>query len=250
MTDPVLEVRNLTKRFGALLACEDVSLDLIPGEIHALIGPNGAGKSTFIKLVSGDLQPDEGQILLLGEDVDDLDAAGRAQLGLGRSFQVSSVLPESTVLQNVLLAVLGARNHAFRFFRPALGRASDVAEALAHLDRLDLADRSATRASDLSHGERRRLEIAMALALGPRLFLLDEPMAGMGADGAKAMTRLLDTLRVEAPILLVEHDMDAVFSLADRITVLDYGRVIASGSVDEIRNHPDVRRAYLGDGAA
>ena len=250
MSDLVLEVRDLTKRFGALRACDGVSLDLMPGEIHALIGPNGAGKSTLIKLISGDLEPDAGSIKVLGRNAAALDTAARAHLGLGRSFQVSSVLPEATVLQNVLLAVLGARNHAFRFFRPALGRADDVAAARGHLARLELEDRAASPAADLSHGERRRLEIAMALALGPKLFLLDEPMAGIGADGSQAMTQLLCSLRSEAPILLVEHDMDAVFALADRITVLDYGLVIASGSVDEIRADPEVRRAYLGEGAA
>ena len=249
MTEPVLSVENVTRRFGALVASDNVSLDLRAGEIHALIGPNGAGKSTLIKQIAGGLHPNEGRIRFLGQDVTALGTTARARLGLGRSFQISSVIPEFTVLQNVLLAAQGARGRTYRFLRPALGQAELTADADRQMGRVGLAMRSATRAADLAHGERRRLELAMALAMHPKCFLLDEPMAGMGAEGTRDMTKLLRDLKTEAPILLVEHDMDAVFALADRISVLDYGRIIATGTVAEIRAHPEVRRAYLGEDA-
>ena len=250
MTDPVLAVDGVTKSFGGLAACRDVSLDLQPGEIHALIGPNGAGKSTLIKQIAGELRPDEGRICFLGRDVTHMDVASRAQLGLGRSFQISAVVPDFTVLQNVALAALGAEQRVFRFMRDALSDRALIKRADTELDRVRLSHRRAATASDISHGERRRLELAMALALKPKAFLLDEPMAGLGADGGAEMTVLLSQLRAEAPILLVEHDMDAVFSLADRISVLVYGEVIAAGTVDEIRADANVRRAYLGEEAA
>jgi len=246
MTEPILCIEGISKRFGALVASEDISLNVLPGEVHALIGPNGAGKSTLIKQIAGTLAPDAGAIRFLGQDITGMEAAARAQMGLGRSFQVSAVLTEYTVLQNVLLVVQGAARTSFRLFRRALSHAEDVAAARIDIDRIGLRGREAILAGDLAHGERRRLELAMALALKPKIFLLDEPMAGMGSEGAAEMTKLLNELRNEAPILLVEHDMDAVFALADRITVLDYGRVIASGTVAEVRAHPEVRRAYLG----
>jgi branched-chain amino acid transport system ATP-binding protein len=246
MTEPVLAVEGISKRFGALVASDGISLAVAPGEIHALIGPNGAGKSTLIKQIAGTLAPDAGEIRFLNQEITGMEAAARARMGLGRSFQVSSVLPDYTVLQNVLLAVQGAAQTSFRLFRRALSHTDDVAAARNDIERVGLKGREAIPASDLAHGERRRLELAMALALKPKIFLLDEPMAGMGSEGAAEMTRLLGGLRTEAPILLVEHDMDAVFALADRITVLDYGRVIASGTVNQVRAHPEVRRAYLG----
>ena len=246
MTEPVLSTEGVSKRFGALVASEDISIDVRPGEIHALIGPNGAGKSTLIKQIAGTLAPDAGTIRFLGQDITGMEPAARAQMGLGRSFQISSVLPDYTVLQNVLLAVQGAARTSFGMFRRALSHSEDVAIARADIERVGLHGREAMPAGDLAHGERRRLELAMALALKPKVFVLDEPMAGMGSEGTAEMTRLLSGLRNEAPILLVEHDMDAVFALADRITVLDYGRVIASGTVNEVRAHPEVRRAYLG----
>ncbi len=250
MTDPVLAVDGVTKSFGGLAACREVSLDLQPGEIHALIGPNGAGKSTLIKQIAGELKPDEGRICFLGRDVTNMDVASRAQLGLGRSFQISAVVPDFTVLQNVALAALGAEQRVFRFMRAALSDRTLTKRADLELDRVRLSQSRAARASDISHGERRRLELAMALALKPKAFLLDEPMAGLGAEGGAEMTALLSQLRAEAPILLVEHDMDAVFSLANRISVLVYGEIIATGSVDEIRADANVRRAYLGEEAA
>lgn len=249
MTEPVLSVEGICKSFGALKASNDVSLDLRPGEIHALIGPNGAGKSTLIAQIAGGLKPDAGRVRFLGRDVTALDTVQRARRGLGRTFQISALAMEDTVLQNALLGALGAQGRPFRFFHRVLHDSAlrEVAETA--LERVGLAERAAMRTADLSHGQRRQLEVAVALTLSPRAFLMDEPMAGLGVSGSKRLTGFLDGLRAQAPILLVEHDMDAVFALADRISVLDYGRIIATGSVDEIRAHPDVRRAYLGDEA-
>ena len=249
MIEPVLAVSGLTRSFGALKATSDVSLDLKPGEIHALIGPNGAGKSTLIHQIAGTLAPDSGAVRFMGRDVTRLGVAARARLGLGRSFQVSSLAPEFSALRNVMLAVQARAGSSFRFFRPVMRDASLIDPAMAALERVGLKDRAKIPAAELSHGERRQLEIAIALALGSKAFLLDEPMAGMGPDGSRALTAFLDTLRDEAPILLVEHDMDAVFALADRVSVLVYGRIVASGTVDEIRADREVRRAYLGDAA-
>jgi branched-chain amino acid transport system ATP-binding protein len=247
MAEPVLSIRNLHKSFGALKATEDVSIDLYPGEIHALIGPNGAGKSTLIHQIAGTLKADSGEIVFLGDRLNDLSVAERARRGLGRSFQVSSLATEFSALRNVMLAVQSVQGSSFRFFKPVMGDASLTEPARAALARVGLEGRADVPAAELSHGERRQLEIAIALALGSRAFLLDEPMAGMGPEGSKALTGFLSELRKEAPILLIEHDMDAVFALADRISVLVYGRVIATGTVDEIRANPEVRRAYLGD---
>ncbi len=246
MADKVLAIRGLSRSFGAVRAADDVSLDLRPGEIHALIGPNGAGKSTLISLIAGTIAPDAGTIRFAGREIGGLDAAARARLGLARSFQVSSLAPEMSVLENAVLAVQGASGVSFRFLRSALGQNRLTGPARAALARVGLTGRERVAAGDLSHGERRRLELAMALALGPRAFLLDEPMAGMDAAGSREMTALIAELRAEAPVLLVEHDMDAVFALADRISVLVYGRIIATGSVAEIRANAEVQRAYLG----
>ncbi len=249
MVEPVLSAHGLVRRFGALLATDNVTLDLRPGEIHALIGPNGAGKSTLIKQLTGELRPDEGRVEFLGRDVGRLDMAGRARLGLARTYQVSSVAPDFTVLQNVALAELGAMGRTFRFFKPALADSAITDRAARHIAQAGLEGRELVRAAELSHGERRKLEIAMALSLAPKAFLLDEPMAGMGSEGAVQLGALLDRLRHKAPILLVEHDMDAVFALSDRISVLAGGRLIATGTADEIRAHPEVRQVYLGDAA-
>lgn len=249
MTDPILEIKGLTKRFGALTVSDGIDLDLRPGEIHALIGPNGAGKSTLIKQICGDVQPDAGTIRFAGHDLAGETVAERARRGLARTFQVSSVAPELTALENVMLAVQGASHRTFHFFRPALADAALTGPARAHMERVGLKGRETVPASVLSHGERRRLELAMALAMKPRAFLLDEPMAGLGPEGSVELTAILSDLRHEAPILLIEHDMDAVFALADRISVLVYGRVIATGSVDEIRTNPEVQSAYLGEDA-
>ena len=243
----VLEIDGVTKRFGALAANEDVTLDLKPGEIHALIGPNGAGKSTLIKQIAGEVTPDSGSIRFDGHDLAGVPASERAHRGLARSFQVSALALEMTALQNVMLARIGRRESAFRFFAPVLRDQDVTGEAMGHLERVGLADRARLPAAALAHGERRLLEVAIALALSPKAFLLDEPMAGLGATGSKELTGFLGRLRAEAPILLVEHDMDAVFALADRITVMVYGRVIATGTAEEIRADAQVREAYLGD---
>jgi branched-chain amino acid transport system ATP-binding protein len=249
MADPVLELTDLSKSFGALRATDGVSLDLRPGEIHALIGPNGAGKSTLIHQICGTLRQDSGTIRFAGQDIGHLGVAERSRLGLGRTFQVSSLAPEFSALRNVMLAVQARQGSSFRFFKPVMGDASLVDTSMAMLERVGLQDRARLPSAELSHGERRKLEIAIALALNSKAFLLDEPMAGMGPEGSKSLTGFLDGLRQEAPILLVEHDMDAVFALADRISVLVYGKVIATGTVDEIRRDPTVRSAYLGDHA-
>jgi branched-chain amino acid transport system ATP-binding protein len=251
MPEPMLKITGLEKAFGALKATNGVTLDLYPGEIHALIGPNGAGKSTLIKQIVGEISQDAGTIAFEGRDIDDLDAAARARIGLARTFQVSQVAPELSALKNVMLGVEAREGRVFRFFRPVSRDAGLREAALGYLASVGLpAERAGMHAADLSHGERRQLEFAMALALKPKVFLLDEPMAGLGHGGSKLLTAFLDKLRHEAPILLVEHDMEAVFALADRISVLVYGRVIATGTVDEIRANPEVRTAYLGDEAA
>lgn len=247
MAEPVLEIRGLSKSFGALKATDGVDLDLRSGEIHALIGPNGAGKTTLIHQIAGGVRPDGGTIRFLGHDIGGLSVAERARLGLGRTFQVSSLVHEFSALRNVMLAVQARQGSSFRFFRPVMSDRRLIEPAMAALDRVGLGARARVPAGELSHGERRQLEIAIALALGARAFLFDEPMAGMGPEGSKSLTRFLDELRGEAPILLVEHDMDAVFALADRVSVLVYGRVIATGAVAEIRRDPAVREAYLGE---
>lgn len=249
MTNPILEIKNLKKSFGALKATDDVSITLNEGEIHALIGPNGAGKSTLIKQICGGLSSDSGSVIFNGKDLAGLDVAERAQLGLGRTFQISSVIMEFSALRNVMLAVQAFNGSSFRFFKNVRNDKVLVARAMEILSRVDLEKRAEISAAELSHGERRQLEIALALALEPKAFLLDEPMAGMGPEGSKRLISFLDDLRKEAPILLIEHDMDAVFSLADRISVLVYGRVVATGTVDEIRANPAVREAYLGETA-
>ena len=247
--NPVLETRGITKNFGAVEASRGISLDLRPGEIHALIGPNGAGKSTLIQQIAGKLRPDAGSVHLLGEDVTALGVAERARAGLGRTFQVSALAMEDTVLQNAVLGALGARGGRVPLFRSALRDADLRATAEAALDRVDLLDSADMQTAALSHGQRRQLEVAVALTLKPRAFVMDEPMAGLGTEGSARLTRFLDGLRDEAPILMVEHDMDAVFALADRISVLVYGQLIATGTRDEIRANPDVRAAYLGEDA-
>ena len=247
MSEPILATHGLRKSFGALKATDDVSLDLRAGEIHALIGPNGAGKSTLIAQICGALRPDAGRVTLEGRDVTRLDTAARARAGLARSFQISALAMEDTVLENVLLGALGASGRPWRLWRPVHGDADLRDRAQAALARAGLAEMADRRTAELSHGARRQLEVAVALTLAPRAFLLDEPMAGLGAEGSRRLTALLDGLRAEAPILLVEHDMDAVFALADRISVLASGRVLATGTVAEIRADSAVRAAYLGE---
>lgn len=249
MTDALLETRSLRKSFGALQASDDVSITLRSGEIHAIIGPNGAGKSTLIGQISGAITPDSGQVFLNGAEVTQTAPPARARAGLARTFQISQLAMEDTVLQNALLGALGASGKPWRFFRPVLNDRVLRDRAEAALERVGLQGHMAMRTAELSHGQRRQLEVAVALTLEPRVFVMDEPMAGLGTEGSAKLTELLDGLRHQAPILLVEHDMDAVFALADRISVLVYGRVIASGTVAEIRANAQVRDAYLGEEA-
>lgn len=247
MSEPVLATLNLRKSFGALTATDDVSIDLKDGEIHAIIGPNGAGKSTLIGQISGGIKSDAGSVHLAGRSVSDLTTTARAQAGLGRTFQISALAMEDTVLENALLGALGQSGRPWRFWRPALKDDELLETAMSALERVGLADAADQVTANLSHGQRRQLEVAVALTLNPKAFVMDEPMAGLGAEGSKTMTHFLSSLRSEAPILLVEHDMDAVFALADRISVLVYGRVIATGTVEEIRASREVKEAYLGE---
>ena len=242
----MLEVRALTKNFGALRATDGIDFDVREGETHAVIGPNGAGKTTFISQLAGNLRPDSGSVRFAGADITALPAPKRARMGLARSFQITSVYPEFSALDNVALAVQASTGRT-GLWRPARAdyRLREPAEKV--LEEVGLKERKSVLAANLSHGEQRQLEVAMALATGPRLLLLDEPMAGMGPDESQRMIALLSRLKKAKTIILVEHDMDAVFRLADRISVLVYGRVIATGTPEEIRLNEEVRKAYLGE---
>ena len=244
----MLEVRSLTKRFGALLASDAIDLAVAEGETHAVIGPNGAGKTTFIGQLAGTLRPDAGEIRFAGEEVTRLPAHRRARKGLARSFQITSLYLEFTALENVALAVQ-AQSGRTGFWRDARKDPSLVLPSKEILEEVGLAGRGQVLAANLAHGEQRQLEMAMVLATKPRLLLLDEPMAGMGHDESQKMIALLARLKRKQTLLLVEHDMDAVFRLADRISVLVYGRIIATGTPEEIRANGEVRRAYLGENA-
>ena len=247
MTETLLEVSGLIKRFGGLVATDTLDLDVATGEIHAVIGPNGAGKTTLIGQLSGEIVPDGGRIGFAGRDITRLPAHHRSMLGLARSFQITSVFLDFTALDNVALAVQAHDGHSFRFWRPARAEPSLRAPAREILREVGLDGRADVPSANLSHGEQRQLEIAMALATRPRLLLLDEPTAGMGREESKRMIETLRRLRGRQTILLIEHDMDVVFALADRVTVLVYGRAIASGPPDRIRADPAVREAYLGE---
>jgi branched-chain amino acid transport system ATP-binding protein len=249
MVEPLLEIRGLVKAFGALRATDGVTLDILPGETHAVIGPNGAGKTTLIAQLSGDLRPDAGRIRFAAEDITALGPAARSHKGLARAFQITSIYREFGALDNVALAIQAHAGHSFRFWGAARSDEALRAPAQAILNEVGLGDRAQVPAGNLAHGEQRQLEIAMVLATRPRLLLLDEPVAGMGIEETQRMIGFLSTLKGSKTIILVEHDMDAVFSLADRISVLVYGRVIATGTPAEIRSNPEVRRAYLGEEA-
>jgi branched-chain amino acid transport system ATP-binding protein len=252
MADALLEIEGLSKAFGAVVACDAVTLALHSGEVHAVIGPNGAGKTTLLGQLAGEIRPDAGRVRFAGDDITGLPAHARAARGLARSFQITSLFPRFSALDNVALAVQAQAGHSFRFWRPAAHETALIAPAREALARVGLAGRADVPAAALAHGEQRQLEIAMALASGPRLLLLDEPTAGMGREDSGRMIALLATLKAEGrmTILLIEHDMDAVFALADRITVLVYGQAIATGTPEEIRANAEVRRAYLGEEAA
>ncbi|MCZ6509903.1 MAG: ABC transporter ATP-binding protein [Alphaproteobacteria bacterium] len=246
MSDALLSTVSLRKSFGGVVAADGVSLEVVPGEIHAVIGPNGAGKTTLVNLLSGLLTPDAGDIVFDGRPVGRLSAAARVKRGLARSFQITSVLREFTAADNVALAIQARQGHSFKFWKPALEDLALRQPAATILAQVGLADRADIVAGNLAHGEQRQLEIAMVLATGPKMLLLDEPMAGMGIEESQRMVELLLDLKSQYTMLLIEHDMDAVFALADRITVLVYGREIATGAPADIRANAEVRDAYLG----
>jgi branched-chain amino acid transport system ATP-binding protein len=247
MADPLLRVEKLVRRFGGITATDHVSLDVAKGELHAIIGPNGAGKTTLISQLTGQLLPHSGSIWLAGRDITRVPAYRRSALGLARSFQITSLLPDFTALDNVAMAAQAHDGHSFRFWGNARKEQHLREAAQSALDRVGLGRRAEITVSRLSHGEQRELELAVALATRPQLLLLDEPMAGLGATESARMVQLLQELRREVTIVLVEHDMEAVFALADRISVLVYGRVIASDVPAAIRRNDEVKRAYLGD---
>ena len=247
MSETLLQVENLAKRFEGIVATDHIMLNVAAGELHAIIGPNGAGKTTLIAQLGGQLTPDSGRIRFDGHDITALPMYRRSRLGLARSFQITSLFLDLSVLDNVALAVQAHAGHSFRFWRDARQEAELREPARAALERVGLNDRADLPASALSHGEHRQIELAMALVGSPRMLLLDEPMAGLGPEESARMVTTLRALKRELTILLVEHDMEAVFALADRITVLVYGRVIASGAPAEIRANAAVREAYLGE---
>ncbi|WP_017524100.1 ABC transporter ATP-binding protein [Pusillimonas noertemannii] len=249
MSDYLLRTESLVKRFGGLLVTDSVSIDVRPGELHAIIGPNGAGKTTLINQLSGELAANSGSVLFAGENVTALGIHQRARRGLLRSYQITSIFEGFTVLENTVLAAMGAKEHAFRFWKPMLARQDLVQIARQALEVTSLTELADTPAAELAYGQRRQLELAMALAAQPKVLLLDEPMAGMSAQESAGVVALLKRLKGTHTILLIEHDMDAVFALADRITVLVYGKAMFSGTPDEIRNHPEVKAVYLGDEA-
>jgi branched-chain amino acid transport system ATP-binding protein len=246
VSDALLKVKNLHKAFGAVRACDGIDLQVEEGELLALIGPNGAGKTTLTKLITGELQSDEGTINLQDQDITRMSAHKRGLSGIARSYQITSVFPRFTALGNVTLAVQGQQGHSFRFFKRAKLDPSLRDPAMEILDRVGLGGRAHTVASAMAHGELRQLEIALALAMNPKLLLLDEPTAGMGHEETEQMVELIQMLKGTTTIVLIEHDMDTIFALADRIAVLVYGKVLACGDPDEIRRDRAVRQAYLG----
>ncbi|MGY4575530.1 branched-chain amino acid transport system ATP-binding protein [Bradyrhizobium sp. USDA 3256] len=247
LPNPLLRVDNLVRRFGGITATDNLSMEVVPGELHAIIGPNGAGKTTLISQLTGQVMPNSGTIRFAGRDVTNLPSYKRSRLGLARSFQITSLLKDFSAIDNVALAAQAHDGHSFRFWGNARKERHLRESARAALERVGLGRRADIVVSQLSHGEQRELELAVALATRPQLLLLDEPMAGLGVTESARMVALLKELRKEVTIVLVEHDMEAVFALADRITVLVYGRVIACDVPDAIRKHEEVKRAYLGE---
>jgi branched-chain amino acid transport system ATP-binding protein len=243
----MLRTESLVKRFGGILVSDAISIDIAPGELHAIIGPNGAGKTTLINQLSGEMASNSGNVWFDGTDVTSLAIHERARRGLLRSYQITSIFEDFTVRENAVLAAVGAREHGWRFLQPMLSRSGPAQSAQEALQACGLALRADVPAADLAYGERRQLEMAMALAAQPKFLLLDEPMAGMSVQESAAVVAMLARLKGSYTILLIEHDMEAVFALADRITVLVYGKVMFTGTPDEIRNHPEVRAVYLGE---
>jgi len=246
----LLKVNNLHKAFGAVRACDGIDLEVKEGELLGLIGPNGAGKTTLTRLLTGEMKPDEGNIHLKGSDITRMSAHKRGLTGIARSYQITSVFPRFTALGNVTLAVQAQQGHSFRFFKRAKLDPTLREPALGFLDEVGLSDRANTVASEMGHGELRQLEIALALAMRPKLLLLDEPTAGMGHEDTARMVELIRALKGSTTIVLIEHDMDTVFALADRIAVLVYGKVLACGDPDIVRRDREVRSAYLGEEGA
>lgn len=247
MPDTLLKIEDLSKSFGAVKACNKLSLEINAGEVHALIGPNGAGKTTLLNLLSGDIFPDGGHIIFSGKEISRLPLYRRAHLGLARSYQITSIFPQFTVEENLLMAIQAHSGHSFRFWKKASSEILLRDKLGPAIAQVGLTDRASVLAGQLSHGEKKQLEVGMALACNPLLLLLDEPMAGMGPGGTVELSKLIHKLKEKITILLVEHDMETIFSLADRVTVLVYGQVVASGTPQQIRSDPLVRQAYLGD---
>ena len=246
----MLELRNLSKSFGGVVATRDVSLTVAAGEVHALIGPNGAGKTTLINQIAGSLQPDSGEIHFLERPITKYSQHARVLAGLARSFQITSLFGRLSVLENLALAVQARSGSSFSFWRPVASERALFDQAASLCNEISLGERRNSLASELAHGEQRALEVGLALATNPKLVLLDEPMAGLGAEESRRMVELIERLGERVTVLLVEHDMDAVFRLADRISVLVNGRIVASGAPEAIRANQEVRKAYLGDEVA
>lgn len=246
MAEPVLKVAGLIKRFGGLIATDNLSLDILPGEVHAVIGPNGAGKTTMISQLIGELRPDAGSIRFMGQDITTMPVHRRSHLGIARSFQITSIFLNFTALENVMLSVQAHDGHSFRFWRDARSDPRLREPALAALAQVGLQERADVVASALSHGEHRQLEIAMALATKPKLLLLDEPTAGLSRSDTQRVMHLIESLKGRYTIVLIEHKMDVVMRISDRITVMYFGEVLAEGTPQEIRANPKVREAYLG----
>ena len=246
MNNNILNIKNLSKSFGAFKVTDDIAIDLKFNEIHALIGPNGAGKSTLIKQIVGSVKHDIGSIILDQEDITDLTDIERAKIGISRTFQVSSVIPKFSALENIILSLLEKNKKTFQLFQNLQTNKDLFSKAERILIEIELDNQSNTLASELSHGDRRKLEVGLALAMNPKVFLFDEPMAGLDEAGTKMMINLFKKIKSQSPILLIEHDMDAVFALADRISVIVYGKIVATGTVEEIKSNALVHDVYLG----
>ena len=246
MKNKILNIKNLSKSYGAFKVTDEIAIDLNFNEIHALIGPNGAGKSTLIKQIVGSVKHDIGSIILDQEDITDLTDIERAKIGISRTFQVSSIIPKFTALENIILSLLNKSNNTFQLFKSLKENRELHSKAKKILRDIDLDSKSDEIASELSHGDRRKLEVGLALAMEPKVFLFDEPMAGLDESGTKMMIDLFKKIKVNSPILLIEHDMEAVFALADRVSVIVYGKIVATGTVKEIKSNKLVRDVYLG----
>ena len=246
MKNKILNIKNLSKSYGAFKVTDQIAIDLNFNEIHALIGPNGAGKSTLIKQIVGSVKQDRGSILLDQEDITDLSDVERAKIGISRTFQVSSIIPSFSAIENIILSLLNKSNKTFQLFKNIKDNNELELKAKNILREIELIENSGMVASELSHGNRRKLEVGLALAMNPKVFLFDEPMAGLDESGTQMMINLFKKIKLNTPILLIEHDMEAVFALADRVSVINYGKIVATGTVDQIRSNELVKDVYLG----